>query len=55
LPDLAALLAPRPLTIRAAVDPVGQPVSQEALEQAYGRCKKAYEQQAATNLVLQGK
>jgi dienelactone hydrolase/pimeloyl-ACP methyl ester carboxylesterase len=56
LPDLAALLAPRPLTIRAAVDPVGEVVSQEALERVYGRCKKAYEQQkAGTRLALEGK
>jgi pimeloyl-ACP methyl ester carboxylesterase len=56
LPDLAALLAPRALTIRGAVDPVGEPVSQEALERAYARCKTAYEQQkSAARLVLQGK
>jgi dienelactone hydrolase len=56
LPDLAALLAPRPLTIRGAVDPVGEAVSQEALERAHGRCKNAYEQQKAMmRLVLQGK
>jgi dienelactone hydrolase len=56
LPDLAALLAPRPLTIRAAGDPAGEPVSQEALDRVYGRCKSAYEQQkAAPRLLLQGK
>jgi hypothetical protein len=56
LPDLAALLSPRPLTIRGAVDPVGEAVSQEALERIYGRCKSAYDQQkAGARLVLQGK
>lgn len=42
LPDLAGLIAPRKLTIRSAVDPMQQAVSQEALEQAYASGRAAY-------------
>jgi pimeloyl-ACP methyl ester carboxylesterase len=42
LPDLAKLVAPRPLTIRAAVDPVMKPVAQAVLNEAYAGTKKAY-------------
>jgi dienelactone hydrolase len=42
LPDLAAALAPRPLTIRGAVDPAGKPVSQRELEEAYAAARAAY-------------
>ena len=35
LPDLAATLAPRPLSIRSAVDPTGRPLSQEQVDAAY--------------------
>jgi len=42
LPELAALLAPRPLTIRQAVDAQRQGVSADAAEQAYAPCKAAY-------------
>lgn len=53
LPDLAALIPPRPLTIRAAVDPALQPVSQGALEEAYARARAAYaDQHAEQQLVL---
>ncbi len=42
LPDLAAVLVPRPLAIRAPVDPAGGAVSQSALDEAYAACRKAY-------------
>jgi cephalosporin-C deacetylase-like acetyl esterase len=47
LPDLAAVLAPRPLTIRSAVDPAGRPVAQAVLDEAYAACRAAYERQKA--------
>jgi pimeloyl-ACP methyl ester carboxylesterase len=47
LPDLAGLIAPRPLTIRAAVDPVQRPVSQAELEKAYAPCRAAYKRTGA--------
>jgi cephalosporin-C deacetylase-like acetyl esterase len=43
LPDLAAAVAPRPLTIRAAVDASGKPVTQAALEEAFAACRKTYD------------
>ena len=56
LPDLAALLAPRPLTIRNPVDPMGKPVSQEELEAAYAKAREAYKAAGAEkNLVLEAK
>ena len=42
LPDLAARLAPLPLTIDAPVDAMGEPVSQAALERSYARCAESY-------------
>jgi dienelactone hydrolase len=42
LPDLAAMIAPRSLTIRAAVDPTEKPVSREQLDAAYQKCRAAY-------------
>jgi dienelactone hydrolase/pimeloyl-ACP methyl ester carboxylesterase len=54
LPDLAALIAPRPLTIRAPLTAAGQPVTQATLDQTYRSCGDAYTQQKAGNrLVLQ--
>src|SRR5262249_30221103 len=47
LPDLAAMIAPRPLTIRGAVDPALKPVTKAALDEAYARCKEAYAKQKA--------
>ncbi len=44
LPDLAAALAPRPLTIRRPVDPVGEPVPRKELEQSYDAAREAYRQ-----------
>jgi cephalosporin-C deacetylase-like acetyl esterase len=56
LPDLAATLAPRPLTIRNPVDAAGQPVSQEELERVYARAREAYAKaNAADKLILEGK
>jgi cephalosporin-C deacetylase-like acetyl esterase len=42
LPDLAALIAPRPLTIRNPVDAAGNRVRQAELERVYAACRKAY-------------
>ncbi|MCC6417913.1 MAG: acetylxylan esterase [Gemmataceae bacterium] len=54
LPELAATIAPRSLTIRAAVDPALQSVPQAALDGAYGPCRTAYaKQKAAGQLRLQ--
>ncbi len=47
LPDLAALLAPRPLTIRTAVDPLGKPVRPETLRQSHAAVTTAYERAGA--------
>lgn len=54
LPDLAALLAPHPLTVQAPQTPTDQPVSQAELEKAYAACRAAYaREKAEKNLVLQ--
>ncbi len=42
LPDLAAWLAPIPLTIRSSLDAMGVPVSQAVLEREYAACARAY-------------
>ncbi|SIO22824.1 PKD domain-containing protein [Singulisphaera sp. GP187] len=47
LPDLAALVAPRPLTIAASVDPAGRPLSPEQVAAAYRLSTKAYQAQDA--------
>ena len=53
LPDLAALLAPRPLTIRAAINPDGTPVAQARIEAAYAVATAAYrDHDAIERLVL---
>lgn len=53
LPDLAALLAPRPLTIRAAVDAQQHPLPGEEVEKIYQRCRETYQKlKAAKNFVL---
>jgi len=54
LPDLAAALAPRTLTIRTPVDPVGKPVTQATLEEAYAPCKSAYQKTGAKLLLQAG-
>jgi len=54
LPELAALMAPRKLTIKAPVDGAGKPVSQAYLEAAYVGARQAYKAAGAdANLVLQ--
>ncbi len=56
LPDLAAAMAPRPLTIRNPVDPAGKPVTQAELEAAYASARAAYKAAGAEkNLVLRAK
>jgi hypothetical protein len=53
LPDLAALMAPRKLTILSPVDGAGKAVSQSELESAYSRAREAYRSAGAeANLVL---
>jgi dienelactone hydrolase len=42
LPDLAAELAPLPLSIQEPLDAAGKPVAQQTLDQAYAACKRAY-------------
>jgi dienelactone hydrolase/pimeloyl-ACP methyl ester carboxylesterase len=54
LPDLAASIAPRPLTIQNPVDAAGRPVSQADLEAAYATAREAYKAAGAEkNLVLE--
>ncbi|MCI0456939.1 MAG: acetylxylan esterase [Gemmataceae bacterium] len=54
LPDLAATVAPRPLTMRDLLNPAQQPVGQAELDQTYAACRAAYgKQQAAGRLTLQ--
>jgi cephalosporin-C deacetylase-like acetyl esterase len=53
LPDLAALIAPRPLTIKNPVDPAGLPVTQAVIEAAYASARDAYRAAGASaKLVL---
>jgi cephalosporin-C deacetylase-like acetyl esterase len=47
LPDLAAAVAPRPLTIRASVDAMGKAVSQAELERVYAGCRDAFAREGA--------
>jgi hypothetical protein len=55
LPDLAAMIAPRKLTIRNPVDPTGKPVTQTELEAIYAGARAAYKAAGAEgNLTLQG-
>jgi cephalosporin-C deacetylase-like acetyl esterase len=42
LPDLAARLAPRPLSIRAPVDATGDPVPRSIFDKIYEPCVRAY-------------
>ncbi|MCI0703746.1 MAG: alpha/beta hydrolase family protein, partial [Planctomycetia bacterium] len=42
LPDLAAAIAPRPLTIRNSADALGKPLTKEEAEQAYKSVREAY-------------
>ena len=53
LPDLAALMAPRKLTILSPVDGAGKPVPQAELDAAYSGAREAYRKAGAdANLVL---
>ncbi len=53
LPELAATLAPRPLTLSAPIDPTGKPVTPAVLDETYAPTKAAYRDQgAATQLLL---
>ncbi len=55
LPELAASLAPRPLTIRLPRDAAQRPVAKDDLTAAYRVCVESYAaRKAANNLVLQG-
>jgi hypothetical protein len=47
LPELAATLAPRPLTLRGTVDAAQKAVSAADVESAYRVCRQAYERQGA--------
>jgi cephalosporin-C deacetylase-like acetyl esterase len=47
LPDLAAAVAPRHLTIADAVDAAGNAVAEAELEQAYAGCRAAYRRAGA--------
>jgi cephalosporin-C deacetylase-like acetyl esterase len=54
LPEIAATVAPRPLTIRAPLDAALRPVALAELEKAYRVCREQYGKQgAAKSLVLQ--
>jgi hypothetical protein len=54
LPDLAALLAPRKLTITNPLDPTGKSITQGQLEALYARAREAYKAAGAEqNLLLQ--
>lgn len=54
LPDLAAAIAPRKLTLKSPVDAAGRPVSQADLESAFAAAREAYRAAgAAQNLILQ--
>jgi dienelactone hydrolase/pimeloyl-ACP methyl ester carboxylesterase len=51
-PDIAALVAPRPLNILGMADPAGWPVSQARVEATYTACKEAYARNAGSRLAL---
>src|SRR5262245_38387916 len=52
LPDLAAAMAPRPLTILSPRDPAGAAVSQAVLDEAYQPARSAYEEKGARSALL---
>jgi pimeloyl-ACP methyl ester carboxylesterase len=53
LPELAATLAPRPLTLRQGVDAAGKPVDQGALERAWAAARAGYRRaEAEKGLIL---
>jgi dienelactone hydrolase len=49
LPDLAASLAPRPLTIRSATDPAGKVLPEGEVRRAYKRCREEYARRKAAD------
>lgn len=51
LPELAATLAPRPLTIRQPVDPINQPLGKEAVERVYAPVREAYARSKAEKML----
>ncbi len=53
LPKLAGLLAPRNLTIRDSVDPVGQPITPKAMNKAYQKTRELYGEFAGNKLKLE--
>ena len=55
LPDLAASLAPRPLSIKAPVDPRGEPATAEAVDAAFAHCRASYGQTASSALRIEAK
>ena len=55
LPDLAALIAPRPLSILSAVNPALQPLDRETVEDAWQAAARIYAQRKArAALVIKG-
>jgi dienelactone hydrolase len=48
LPQLAATLAPRPLTLRNMVDAAGRPMAVKDVEAIYRPCREAYERAGAS-------
>jgi pimeloyl-ACP methyl ester carboxylesterase len=55
LPDLAAALAPRPLTLTKSTNASGEPASQADLDRAYASVRAAYDKQmAGDRLVVKG-
>jgi cephalosporin-C deacetylase-like acetyl esterase len=52
LPELAAAIAPRALTIRSPVDASGRLVNQDALDAEYAICRDAYRKAGAENKLV---
>jgi dienelactone hydrolase/pimeloyl-ACP methyl ester carboxylesterase len=52
LPDLAATLAPRPLTIRKPADPIGQPLTRAAASAAYRVVRAVYARAGAEKQLI---
>ncbi|MBI1916880.1 MAG: alpha/beta fold hydrolase [Planctomycetes bacterium] len=52
LPDLAASLAPRPLTLASTRDPAGKPIAREEVEKAWASCRKTYKTRGAERVFV---
>lgn len=52
LPELAATLAPRPVTVERGVDATGQKVSEAAIEEAYAPARAAYRARQAEEALV---